>query len=189
MAICILVLKEEKTADEFWEKLKESSIQITNFQVIEPHGIKPSKDPLTKSGQNHGRPKNVKLIEVKLLNPKLSRKERQTNMALWLMPFGFIAGLTFAGMTDLKTFSSLGFNFGQSFETISGGLLGMLSGWIGSFFAARSVNTNQDDLKSLLKSNEQGLWLILLETPFETELPWQIINAIKPIDIVNLNLI
>ena len=108
-------------------------------------------------------------------------------MSLWLMPFGFIAGITFAGMTNLKTFSEFG--FGQIEETLFGGILGMSSGWIGSLFAARSVDTNEKDLKSLLKKSEQGLWLVLLETPFEIDLPWKEIKAIEAIEVVTLDLI
>ena len=64
----------------------------------------------------------------------------------------------------------------------------MISGWIGSFFGARSVNSSQEDIKSLLKFNENGLWLILMETPYETELPWKLIREIRPVEIINLNL-
>ena len=107
-------------------------------------------------------------------------------MSTWLMPFGFIAGLTFAGMTNLNTFSNLGFS--KASEPFIGGLVGMGSGWIGSFIGARSVNTSKEDLKSLFKRNEQGFWLILLETPLEIELPWGAINQTNPIETVNLHL-
>ena len=101
--------------------------------------------------------------------------------------FWIPAGLTFSGMTGLDTFSKFG--LGGIGETLAGGLLGMGSGWIGSFFAVRSVNSYQEELKGIFKSNEQGRWLILLETPLETELPWQTIREINPIEIVNLNVI
>ena len=65
-------------------------------------------------------PKKVNINEVKLLNPKLSRKDRQKKMSLWLMPFGFIAGLTFSGKTNLQTFS--GFGLSHSTETFIGKL-------------------------------------------------------------------
>ncbi|AAQ00481.1 MULTISPECIES: hypothetical protein [Prochlorococcus] len=185
MATCILVLKDQETAYELLEKLKSNSTLITNFQVIEPSAkdkVNP-KDPPKQL--KDGLPKTFKFKDVKLFNPKLSQKERQKKMSLWLMPFGFIAGLTFAGMTNLNTFSKFGIN--PLGETFTGGLLGMTSGWIGSFFAARSVNTSEDELKSLRKRNEQGLWLVVLETPFEIEVPWQLIKEIEPIEIVNLN--
>ena len=101
-------------------------------------------------------------------------------MSAWLMPFGFVAGLIFSGMTNLSTFSNLGFS--KTAEPLIGGLLGMTSGWIGSFFAAMSVNTYQEDIKSLIKRNEQGLWLVLLETPSEIEPPPSIINSGRSLD-------
>ena len=59
-------------------------------------------------------------------------------MKNWLMPFGFLAGLSFSNMTNLTTFSFLNLNtFGES---LVGGLLGLGSGYIGSFFAAGSIN-------------------------------------------------
>ena len=103
------------------------------------------------------------------------------------MPFGFLAGLTFSGMTNLKTFAGLGLNSWG--EAVSGGVLGMISGWIGSFFASRSVNPSKEDIKGLVKRNKEGFWLILLETPLEIELPWQAIQEINPREIINLNLI
>ena len=72
------------------------------------------------------------LQEVAALNPALARRRRQKGMALWLVPFGFFAGLTFTQITDLHTFSLLG-PWG---EPLVGGLLGMGSGWLGSFVAA-----------------------------------------------------
>ena len=184
MAICILVLDEEEKAYLFLEKLKVSNAQIADFQVIAPTLKEQNTLANAKKITN---PKSVSINEVKLLSPKLSRKERQKQMSLWLMPFGFIAGVTFAGMTGLETFSNFG--FGQVSETLAGGFLGMASGWIGSFFAARSVNTNQEDLKSILKFNKEGFWIVLLETPFEIEPPWLLINEISPIEVINLNLV
>ena len=185
MTICVLVLEQEEKGYELWEKLQEKNAQITNFEIIEP-----AKD-LNKNSiedKHYGvnlLPPKIKINEVKLFNPKIARKERQQKMATWLMPFGFLAGLTFSGMTDLRTFSSFG--FGSYMEPFIGGLLGMGSGLIGSFFAARSVNTNQDDLKSLFKFNEQGKWLIILETALEIEPPWELISQINPIELINLN--
>ncbi|WP_269623369.1 hypothetical protein [Prochlorococcus marinus] len=185
MAICVLVLNNEKKAYEFWEKLQGGATQITNFQVIAPNSEKEEQSSEFIKKPSTSLPQTVKIKDVKLLNPRLSQKERQKKMSIWLMPFGFVAGLTFAKMTNLNTFSDLG--LAKSSESLFGGLLGMASGWIGSFFASRSVNTFNEELKSLLKRNEQGLWLILLETPFEIEMPWTLIKEINPIEIVNLD--
>ncbi len=185
MTICILVINQEEKAYELWEKLQAHNAKITNFKVIEPN-TNPTKSSIESTNyKGETSPPKVKINEIKLFNPKISRKERQTKMATWLIPFGFIAGLTFSGMTDLNTFSRFG--FASAMEPFIGGLLGMSAGLIGSFFAARSVNTNQDDLKSVFKLNEQGKWLILLETSLEIEPPWELMREINPIEIINLN--
>ena len=109
-------------------------------------------------------------------------------MALWLMPFGFIAGLTFSLMTGLNTFENLGIRIGSWSEPLIAGLLGMASGWIGSYTAAFSVNSEKnDELRSLRRLGEEGKWLLLLETPFGVELPWQFIQEINPSQIVRFN--
>ncbi len=185
MTICIVVLDQEEKAYELWEKLRRTNVQLTNFQIIEPKVNTKGNLKPEKASSSEVLPPKVKINEVKLFNPKISRKERQRKMARWLMPFGFISGLTFSGMTDLRTFSSFG--FGNSIEPLIGGLLGMVSGLIGSFFAARSINSNQEDLKSLFKFNEQGRWLILLESALEIEPPWDLMNEINPIEVINLN--
>ena len=60
------------------------------------------------------------LATLEELNPAFARQRRQKGMALWLIPFGFLAGLTFTQITDLHTFSALG-PWG---EPLIGGLLG-----------------------------------------------------------------
>ena len=88
----------------------------------------------------------------------------------------------FAG---LETFAKLG--LGQIGETLIGGVLGLIAGLIGSFVGAGSINDqSDDDIRTLRKKNESGLWLLLLETPLENELPWNAIREISPIEIVNL---
>ena len=63
----------------------------------------------------------------------------------------------------------------------------MISGWMGSYVGAASVQSNNnEDINSLRKLSEEGLWLRLLETPFEVELPWNFLQAIEPIEIVRL---
>ncbi len=192
MTICMIVLKNEQQAYELKEKLSSISASILKFELIAPSNTNQKinfasseKSISTSIKSDSYTLKKNNINDIKLLNPKLSRNERQKKMVLWLMPFGFIAGITFAGMTNLTTFSRFGFN--SFWETIFGGFLGMVSGWIGSFFASASVNTNKQDIDSLRKLNEKGFWLILLETPFETEPPWNIIKQIDPEDVVSMN--
>ncbi|ABX09341.1 hypothetical protein [Prochlorococcus marinus] len=192
MTISILVLKKAQEAFELAKQLRASKTQITKFELIEPlqSTDKQLSEDLSSiktdsSDESLRLLKSISINDVKLLNPKITRKERQRSMSLWLMPFGLIAGITFAGMTNLKTFSDFG--FGPIGETIFGGFLGMLSGWIGSFFAAASVNTYQEDVKALRKRHEQGYWLVVLQTPSEIQLPWELIQGIQPIEVVSVN--
>ena len=64
-------------------------------------------------------------------------------MAKWLMPFGFMAGLTFTFMTGLQTFKGLG--LGSLGEPLIGSLLGMMSGWMGTYAASLSVKSDNND--------------------------------------------
>ena len=80
--------------------------------------------------------------EVVELNPALQRQARQRQMATWLLPFGFGAGMVFTFITNLDTFAFAG-PIGQP---LIGGLLGLGSGWMGSYAAAASVTSDRDDL-------------------------------------------
>ena len=121
---------------------------------------------------------------VDRLNPATARRRRQRSMARWLMPFGFLAGLTFTQITDLQTFSALG-AWG---EPVVGGLLGMISGLMGSFAAAASVSSEADDrVRALRNRLEEGNWLLLVEMPNGIEVPWTRLQVAKPKAVVRLN--
>ncbi len=122
---------------------------------------------------------------IKLLNPALARKDRQKILATWLIPFGFIAGLSFSQMTDLKTFANMGFP--NPLEKLLGGLVGMISGALGSFFSAGGTSQETiDDLRVIRKKSEEGYWLLILELPMEIEPPWAILKEIDSLEIINI---
>ena len=66
-------------------------------------GLQPPPLLLVAVGQGE-----TAMEEVAVLNPSFARRRRQRSMALWLIPFGFLAGLTFTQITDLHTFAALG---------------------------------------------------------------------------------
>jgi hypothetical protein len=68
--------------------------------------------------------------EFGLLDPNEQAWRQAKLMATWLVPFGFIAGLTFNSITGLETFPWAG----TVGNRIIGGLLGAGSGAMGSFF-------------------------------------------------------
>ncbi|WP_438982295.1 hypothetical protein [Vulcanococcus sp.] len=124
------------------------------------------------------------IAEVEELNPALTRKLRQRSMATWLIPFGFFAGLTFTFITDLDTFAFAG----ELGSHLIGGLLGLGSGWMGSFAAAASVSSEADDrVRALRNRLEEGNWLLLVEMPNGFEMPWTRLQEAKPKAVVRLN--
>lgn len=120
---------------------------------------------------------------VERLDPTTARRRRQRSMARWLLPFGFLAGLTFTKITDLHTFSALG-PWG---EPVVGGLLGLVSGWMGSFAAAFSVaSEDADRVRGLRNRLEEGQWLLLLEPAAGQEVPWTTVQRARPKAVVRL---
>lgn len=72
--------------------------------------------------------------EYGLIDPVDQAKKQIRLMALWLVPFGFVAGFTFNLITGLETFpvSTLG-------NQILGGLLGAASAALGAFIVGGGV--------------------------------------------------
>jgi len=183
---CILIFKELEKCIDLFKVFEERSIFLSQALLI-----KPRDDNLTNQqkkfllGEKNNFFKVEKIEENRILNPKLDRQIRQKNMRTWLMPFGFLAGLTFSNMTNLTTFSFLGLN--AVGDSIIGGFLGMISGYLGSFFAAASINLNRGkEIRSILNANKQGNWLMLLENQNGYELPWNLLKESEPIDIIFL---
>jgi hypothetical protein len=122
--------------------------------------------------------------DLERLNPAVGRRNRQRSMARWLIPFGFFAGLTFTYITDLDTFAF----FGEWSQHLVGALLGLGSGWMGSYAAAASVTSEEDDrIRSLRNRIEEGNWLLLIEAPNGIEMPWTTLQQAKPKAVVRLN--
>jgi hypothetical protein len=127
-------------------------------------------------------PGEMAITAVDRLNPAVARRQRQRSMVRWLLPFGFFAGLMFTFITDLHTFGFAG-PYG---EPVIGGLLGMGSGWMGSFAAAASVSSEEDDRIRILRNRvEEGNWLLLMERAGE-DIPWTAIQKAGPKAVVRL---
>ncbi|MEI8251083.1 MAG: hypothetical protein WCF98_07925 [Synechococcus sp. ELA057] len=120
---------------------------------------------------------------VDRLMPATARRRRQRSMARWLMPFGFLAGVTFTQITDLHTFDAVG-SWG---EPLIGGLLGMISGLMGSFAAAASVSSEEDDRLRILRNRvDEGNWLLLVEPASSQDMPWPLVQQARPKAVVRL---
>jgi len=181
----VIVFKEKQPSQELLLKLREAQTPILKIDLIEPLNNKMDSENINMENTEEVFINKLNFNNVKLLNPTLARKDRQKTLATWLIPFGFIAGLSFSQMTDLKTFAEMGFP--NQFEKLLGGIVGMISGWLGSFFAAGGIDQeNNDDIRALRKKSEQGFWLLILELPIELELPWEILKGINCIEIITI---
>ena len=164
MPVCVMVMADAPAAEGLTQRLRDTDLPLLKCLTIPPDG-----DAIDK---------------VALLNPNLTRQQRQRGMARWLMPFGFLAGVTFTKITTLTTFDS----FGPWGQPVIGGLLGMGSGLMGSYAAAASVNSeNEDGVRILRNRREEGRWLLLLETPTGIDLPWQTVQRCRPQQVVRLS--
>ena len=182
MTKCILVFDDFETCLNLTNTFQEKSIFLSESTLIIPKDNQLSIDQ--QSTINKLETIRIEALEnIRVLNPKLDRQLRQQNMKKWLMPFGFIAGLTFSNMTNLSTFSFLGLDsFGES---LLGGALGMASGYLGSIVSSASINLNRNkEIRSILNLNKDGKWLMLLESQIGYELPWNLIRESKSQDII-----
>ncbi|MDX2098406.1 MAG: hypothetical protein SFW36_11570 [Leptolyngbyaceae cyanobacterium bins.59] len=73
--------------------------------------------------------------EYGLIDPNEAARKNARLMTFWLVPFGFVAGFTFSSITGLRTFAWAG-EFG---DHLIGGVLGAVSGALGSIFVGGGV--------------------------------------------------
>ncbi len=186
MTKSIVIFEDLEKCIQLFNVFKDKSVLLSQAILIPPLREKISPDQINLLNESANNFIKSQLIEeIRILNPKLDRKIRQKDMSKWLMPFGFIAGIAFSNMTNLSTFSFLGVN--SIGESLIGGLLGMSSGYLGSIVSSASININrQKELRSIIKFNKEGKWLVLLENQIGTELPWTLIKQADAKDIVFL---
>ena len=185
MSTCVIVFKGKQPAKELILKLREAQTPILNCDFIEPLNNKIDSEKINLENSESFFINQLNFNNVKLLNPTLAKKDRQKALATWLIPFGFIAGLSFSQMTDLSTFAEMGFP--NQFEKLIGGLVGMIAGWLGSVFSAGGMNQdNNEDIRALRKKSEEGFWLLILELPIEIELPWKILKETNCLEIITI---
>ena len=185
MSTFVITSKEKKPAKELLLKLREAQTPILNCDLVEPLDNRSDNEDSKIDTSEEVFANQSNFNNIKLLNPALARKDRQKILATWLIPFGFIAGLSFSQMTDLKTFANMGFP--NPLEKLLGGLVGMISGALGSFFSAGGTSQETvDDLRVLRKKSEEGYWLLILELPIEIEPPWAILKEIDSLEIINI---
>ena len=186
MTKIIVIFEDLENCIQLFNVFKEKSVILSEAILIPPceEKITSNQTNLLKESANNFI-KSQLIEEIRILNPNLDKKIRQKEMSRWLMPFGFIAGIAFSNMTNLSTFSFLGLN--NIGEMLIGGFLGMGSGYLGSIFSSASININRNkELRSIIKLNKEGKWLVLLENQIGTELPWVLIKQSDAMDIIFL---
>ena len=185
MSTYVIILQEKISAKELLLKLRKAQTPILNCDLVEPLNNVLDQDNSNSYTSEEVLANQSSFNNIKLLNPALARKDRQKTLATWLIPFGFIAGLSFSQMTDLKTFADMGFP--NQLEKLLGGLVGMISGALGSFFSAGGISQETaDDLRALQKKSEEGFWLLILELPVEIEPPWAILKETASLEIITI---
>ena len=124
MSTFVITSKEKKPAKELLLKLREAQTPILSCDLVEPLDNRSDNEDSKIDTSEEVFANQSNFNNIKLLNPALARKDRQKTLATWLIPFGFIAGLSFSQMTDLKTFANMGFP--NPLEKLLGGLVGMI---------------------------------------------------------------
>ena len=185
MSTYVIILKEKNLAKELLLKLRDAQTPIVNCDLVKPLDNKSDHETSNSDTSEKVFANQSNFNNIKLFNPALARKSRQKTLATWLIPFGFIAGISFSQMTDLKTFADMGFP--NQLEKLIGGLVGMISGALGSFFSAGGTSQETvDDLRALRKKSEGGFWLLILELPMELEPPWAILKETDSLEIITI---
>lgn len=106
--------------------------------------------------------------EFGLLNPAQSARRQINRLAVWLVPFGFLAGVGFSILTGLDTFAWAG-SLGNH---LIGGLLGGVAGAMGSFFVGGGVGLTSGSGDALAYRNRlnAGKYLLILQEDSEARI-------------------
>jgi hypothetical protein len=141
MNYLIAVLPDRLKAEEAYTALEKAGIPLEQVSIL-GRGYK-SAD------------------EFGLIDPNQQAKKRAIQMAYWLVPFGFGAGYTFDLITGLDTFSWAG----SPGNHIFGGILGAISGAMGSFFVGGGVALSAGSGDALPYRNRlnEGKYLIIVK--------------------------
>ncbi|MBL1173692.1 hypothetical protein [Pantanalinema sp. GBBB05] len=115
MNYLIAVLRDRIQAEAAYSALEKAELQMSNVAI------------LGKGYQTAD--------EYGLIDPNKRASQLARLMSFWLVPFGFAAGVTFSLITNLDTFAWAG----EIGNHLIGGLLGAVSGAMGSFFVGGGV--------------------------------------------------
>ncbi|HEY9615483.1 MAG TPA: hypothetical protein V6C64_01490 [Microcoleaceae cyanobacterium] len=115
MNYLVAVLRDRIQAEAAYSALEKAELQMSNVALL---------------GKGYQTADEYGLIDPNKRAGQLARL-----MSFWLVPFGFAAGVTFSLITNLDTFAWAG----EIGNHLIGGLLGAVSGAMGSFFVGGGV--------------------------------------------------
>jgi len=106
--------------------------------------------------------------EFGLIDPARAARRQMQRLAIWLVPFGFLAGVGFSVLSGLDTFAWAG----PIGNHLIGGLLGALGGAMGSFFVGGGVGLTSGSGDALAYRNrlDAGKYVLIVEEENETRL-------------------
>ncbi|UZQ53838.1 hypothetical protein OOK60_15280 [Trichothermofontia sichuanensis B231] len=159
MNYLVAVLRDRIQAEEAYSALEAADLPMQQISII-GRGYK-SAD------------------EFGLLDPAEQAQKQAKLMAVWLIPFGFAAGVTFSLITHLDTFAWAG-DLGNH---LVGGLLGALAGAMGSVFVGGGAGLALGSGDALPYRNrlKAGRYLIVVKgTPTLTEKATRILRQFEP---------
>ncbi|MGB3573054.1 MAG: hypothetical protein WA783_03110 [Phormidesmis sp.] len=141
MSYLVAVLGDRIQAEEVYTALEKASITMDKVEIL-GRGF--------KSADEYG-----------LIDPKDQAEKQIKGMATWVIPFGFVGGVTFNAITGLNTFPWAGTLGNQ----IIGGVLGAIAGAMGSFFIGGGVGAGvgSGDALSYRNRLNAGKYLIVVK--------------------------
>lgn len=159
MNYLVAILRDRIQAEEAYSALEAAELPMQQISII-GRGYK-SAD------------------EFGLLDPVEQAQKQAKLMAFWLVPFGFAAGVTFSLITNLHTFAWAG----EIGNHVVGGLLGALSGALGSVFVGGGAGLALGSGDALPYRNRlnAGRYLIVVKgTAILTEKATRILRQFEP---------
>lgn len=99
--------------------------------------------------------------EFGFIDPSKQARKQALQMAVWLIPFGFVAGYLFNSITNLDTFDWAG----EPGNHIIGGIAGAIAATMGSIFVGGGVGFSYGSGDALPYQNRlnEGKYLVIVE--------------------------
>lgn len=117
--------------------------------------------------------------EFGFIDPQKPARKQALQMAIWLIPFGFIGGLAFNLATDYQVIPEVGLLGNR----LIGGILGAIAGAMGSFFVGGGVGLTSGSGDALPYRNRlnEGKYLVVVQgAPNLTNQSTRILRQFSP---------